>query len=410
MFKPVRVAKEVYGGGENLLVCGNAARPPKEIRDLYGTAQCVYIDPPFMTGGSFERTRPVGTAGWRKGRPVIRIPGYDDSSANEASYVRMLKSMVRSAWRLLGPTGVFYLHLDWRMSARGRIICDEVFGKGNFLNEIIWGYESGGRSKKFFPRKHDTIIMYARTKKYRFDITAVPLPRIREGKPRNHMSRAMDENGRMYSYIVSAGKEYRYYDDEPVYPGDVWTDIGHLQQLDPERTGYPTQKPLKLMERLLLPVAAEGDLVVDLCCGSGSFIEQAQRMGCRFAGMDMNPDAVSVTMARLKPDNLTVVCPTSTDGVKLAAVDDRENGRFTIGGLEAGEGDDIFPRGCGAMDRLESWETGEIRDGVFYSGDVYRRSFRYPDIADSLRIDPESVSAVMTTDAAGVRRAFSREK
>ena len=131
-----------------------------------------------------------------------------------------------------------------------------MFGAEQFLNEIIWAYESGGRSKKTFSRKHDTVLMYAKTKKYRFDITRVPLDR--QSKRRNHMARGIDENGRLYSYIRSNGKEYRYYDDEPVYPGDVWTDISHLQQRDPERTGYATQKPLKLLERLLRPVTNRG--------------------------------------------------------------------------------------------------------------------------------------------------------
>ena len=93
------------------------------------------------------------------------------------------------------------------------------------------------------------------------------------------MRRCVDENGRSYSQITTGGKVYRYYDDAPVYPGDVWSDISHLQQKDPERTGYPTQKPLKLLERLLLPVVREGDMVADLCCGSGTAMEAAQSLG-----------------------------------------------------------------------------------------------------------------------------------
>ena len=90
----------------------------------------------------------------------------------------------------------------------------------------------------------------------------------------------------MFSRITSNGKEYRYYDDEPVYPGDVWSDISILQQRDPERTGYATQKPLKLLERLLLPVTNPGDLVVDLCCGSGTTLEEAQKLVLEDAGLE----------------------------------------------------------------------------------------------------------------------------
>ena len=85
----------------------------------------------------------------------------------------------------------------------------------------------------------------------------------------------MDENGREYRCATVGGKEYRYYDDDPVYPGDVWNDISILHQHDPERTGYPTQKPLALLDRLLKPLVAPGDLVADLCCGSGTSIEAA---------------------------------------------------------------------------------------------------------------------------------------
>ncbi len=401
MYKQVRVTREVFGNGENLLVCGNVMKLPEEIRALTGKVQCVYADPPFMTGDHFDRSRPYGTKGWKSGSPAVRIPAFEDRFMSERQYVRLLNKIISEARELLSDTGVFYLHLDWRMAARGRLICDKVFGAEQFLNEIIWAYESGGRSKKTFSRKHDTVLMYAKTKKYRFDITRVPLDR--QSKRRNHMARGIDENGRLYSYIRSNGKEYRYYDDEPVYPGDVWTDISHLQQRDPERTGYATQKPLKLLERLLLPVTKPGDRVVDLCCGSGTALEAAQQLECRFAGLDLNPEAVAVCQNRLKPENLTVICPCGGKAALLAE-HDAENGRFSIGGLEVSH--EAFPAHTTPMDNLESWETGEIRDGVFYAERSFRRSFRYPELQQTLKTD-RKIPAVMTTDAAGIRRAYS---
>ena len=401
MYKQVRVTREVFGNGENLLVCGNVMKLPEEIRALAGKVQCVYADPPFMTGDHFDRSRPYGTKGWKSGSPAVKIPAFEDRFMSERQYVRLLNKIISEARELLSDTGVFYLHLDWRMAARGRLICDKVFGAEQFLNEIIWAYESGGRSKKTFSRKHDTVLMYAKTKKYRFDITRVPLDR--QSKRRNHMARGIDENGRLYSYIRSNGKEYRYYDDEPVYPGDVWTDISHLQQRDPERTGYATQKPLKLLERLLLPVTKPGDRVVDLCCGSGTALEAAQQLECRFAGLDLNPEAIAVCQNRLKPENLTVICPCGGKAALLAE-HDAENGRFSIGGLEVSH--EAFPAHTTPMDNLESWETGEIRDGVFYADRSFRRSFRYPELQQTLKTD-RKIPAVMTTDAAGIRRAYS---
>ena len=196
MFEPIHVEKEVFGQGENLLLRGNAMAMPEEIRALYGQAQCVYLDPPFMTGEKFMRRRPYGEQGWRTGTPAPRYPAYDDRYSGEKEYLRLLRRLVGAARELLNETGVFYLHLDWRMAAPARIMCDKVFGKTRFLNEIIWGYESGGRARRYFSRKHDVILLYAKSSKYFFDLTRVPLPR---GERRNHMARGKDEQGRMFS-------------------------------------------------------------------------------------------------------------------------------------------------------------------------------------------------------------------
>ena len=404
MFTAVRADREVYGNGESLLMCGSLMRLPEEWKTLEGRVQCVYADPPFRTGEKFYRRRPYGAAGWKKGTPAPRYPAFDDRFSDEKSYLRFLRRLVQTAHDLLAETGVFYLHLDWRSVSQGRQVCDRVFGKSRFLNEIIWGYESGGRSQRTFSRKHDTILMYGKSRNYRFDITRVPLPRITEKGPRNHMARAQDENGRWFSSIVSAGKEYRYYDDEPVYPGDVWTDISHLQQRDPERTGYATQKPLKLLDRLLKPVVQEGDWVADLCCGSGTALEAAQRLGCRFAGMDVNAEAVAVAAARLKSENLTVICPSAVDEARLLVRE--EDGRFRMDGLSLTH--PAFPARTTPEDNLESWETGTLKDGIFHAERSFRRSFRYPELVDSLQAEPGSIRAILTTDAAGIRRVWQR--
>ena len=398
MTEQVRVDREVFGNGENLLVCGSVMKLPDEIRALAGTAQCVYVDPPFMTGEKFMRRRPYGEKGWKTGTPSPRYPAYEDRYTSEKQYLRLLRRVISVGKMLLNDTGVFYLHLDWRMSAQARIMCDREFGKTRFLNEIIWAYESGGRSRKTFSRKHDTILLYAKGKDYFFDLTRVPLPRS-DGK-RNHMARGRDEQGRMFSRITSNGKEYRYYDDEPVYPSDVWNDISILQQRDPERTGYATQKPLKLLERLLLPVTNPGDLVVDLCCGSGTALEAAQQLGCRFAGLDLNPEAVAVALSRIKAKDLTVICPC---GGKAELLAENKEGHFRMDGLDVDS--PAFPARATPFDSLEAWETGDIEDGVFRAEQSFRRSFRYPELQQILKTE-KPVSAVMTTDAAGIRRAY----
>ena len=402
MYEQVQIHRTVYGGGENLLILGSIQKLPPEIRQLRGQAQCVYLDPPFMTGERFRRKRVYGEKGWRRGSPSLDLPGFEDRFADEKAYLRFLRRMITAGRDLLKPEGVFCLHLDWRMSAQARILCDKLFGTDLFLNEIIWSYESGGRSRKCFPRKHDTILLYARSGKYRFDLTQVPLPRGEHRK--NHMARKVDENGRSYSSITAGGKEYRYYDDEPVYPGDVWTDIGFLQQKDPERTGYPTQKPLKLLERLLRPVVQPGDLVADLCCGSGTALAAAERLGCRYAGMDACPESIAVCQGRLKAENLTVIAPTEMDGVPVLAEYDAEAGRLRMGGT-APEGAP-YPEKATPEELTEAWETGRAEAGVFTAEKRYARSFRYPALIDSLGISGGKMPDLLVTDAAGKRRAY----
>ena len=407
MFEQTVIDREVFGTGENLLLCGSVMQPPEALLSLCGKVQCVYVDPPFGTGDTFERTRPYGEKGWKKGSPRLKLKGYEDR-LEEADRLDLLEHIVTLGRELLEDTGLFYLHLDWRMTAQARLLCDRVFGPERFLNEIIWSYESGGRSLKFFPRKHDTILLYAKTKQYKFDLKRAAVPRGEKRK--NHMSRGVDETGRAYSYIRTGGKEYRYYDDEPVCPGDVFSDISHLQQRDPERTGYPTQKPLKLLERLLLPVVVDGDRVVDLCCGSGTTLEAAQRLNCRFAGLDSDPAAMAVSLARLRPENLTVDCQSSASPARLLTEEGGEKAGtthlFRLTGLETQDPD--APPEAAPLDPVESWETGEIRNGTFYAQKRWQRSFRYPALQAETRTETP-VSAVMVTDAAGVRRAFERK-
>ena len=408
LFEQVRIRREIFGSGENLLLQGSVFAVPPELKALAGQVQLVYIDPPFMTGERFVRSRQFGAKGWRKGNPRVKLPAFDDRFEDEKTYLRLLRKLLTESRKLLRNTGFLALHLDWRMAARGKLLCDRVFGSENFLNEIIWSYESGGRSKRFFSRKHDTILLYAASRNYTFDITRVPLPRMPDGKPRNHMARGMDEDGRMYSSVISGGKEYRYYDDEPVYPGDVWTDISHLQQRDPERTGYATQKPLKLLERLILPTTAEGDWVVDLCCGSGTTAEAAQKLGRRFACLDLSPEAIAVTLNRLKPENLTVVCPCVLDDAELITEEDEADNRFRMKGLLPVPAE--FPQDVSPEDMLESWEIGRTEGDVFLVENSFRRSFQYPELVTSLQMPPGNVSAVLITDAAGARRAYIRNQ
>lgn len=405
MFRPAKIHVEVLGN-DGTLLHADATAPHPVLDALAGQAQCVYIDPPFMTGDAFKRRRAFGETGWRTGRQSIVLPAYDDQFPSREAYLAFLRQLAERAKALLAPTGVFCLHLDWRAAAWGRIICDEVFGEKLFLNEIVWAYESGGRATRRFSRKHDTLLLYGRSRKYAFDITKVAL--TRSGVRRNHMKRQVDEKGRAYSSIRSGGKVYRYYDDAPVYPGDVWTDISHLQQRDPERTGYATQKPIKLLDRVLKPVVKPGDLVVDLCCGSGTTLAAARGLGCRYLGVDQHADALQVAAARLK-GAYRLEADSAEGNAQLDVTYDPATGVVTLLGFDAK--DPLYPKDEDRLAAVEQWRAGRLVDGELRVQQSYWRSRKHPDLPVWTIIpEGEGQPAVSLTDASGRRWVYVWEE
>lgn len=272
-------------GGDGTVYFSDFREIEDALLDSYrGRARVVYLDPPFGTGNSFE---------YRRGK---KQAAYADRLPRE-EYMALMREAAALSRELLKDDGTFFLHLDSRYSAHCRIMLDEVFGPEAFTNEIIWAYRSGGRATNAFSRKHDTILMYRKTPEAYFNISAVGVKRGPER--RNHMKRSVDEDGRVYYSIRTGGKEYRYYEDDAIYPSDVWDDIEHLHQRDPERTGFVTQKPSALIKRILLACSEEGDLVIDLFCGSGTTPACAAELGRRFAAVDSGKAAASVTRRRL---------------------------------------------------------------------------------------------------------------
>ena len=180
----------------------------------------ICMDPPFATSRSFR-----GNDGH----------AYTDKKTG-AAYMEFIRERLVLLRELLSDDGSIYVHLDQRMAHYIKVIMDELFGTDKFMNEIIWHYGSGGRAKRYFSRKHDTILVYGRTARPYFHHEAVGIPR---GKtPRNHMKEAVDTDGRIYWSIKSAGREYRYYEDDLLTPDDVWDDISHLHQKDPQRVDH----------------------------------------------------------------------------------------------------------------------------------------------------------------------------
>lgn len=276
-------------GGPGEFLSARAEDALQSLLESYkGNVQVVYLDPPFGTGDVFH----VRVHAQKR---QFTIPAYTDQ-LDEAEYLRWMRIILSGARELLCDSGSLYLHIDYRMSAKLRLLLDEIFGAQNFLNEIVWCYKSGGRSTRYYPRKHDTILFYRKSAKVYFNISAVGHPRGPE--KRNHMRRFVDDEGRICFTIRSAGKLYTYYENTPMYPSDVWDDIEHLQQKDKERVGYATQKPEALLNRVILASSRPGDLVCDLFSGSGTTASAASKLGRRFLALDASPAALYVLRAR----------------------------------------------------------------------------------------------------------------
>ncbi len=263
------------------------------LNEFQAQIKLIYVDPPFMTGRTFNNNA----------RITSRLAYHDTWNNDLDIYLQWLYETFIDLHQLLAIDGTLYVHLDWRAAHYAKIMLDEIFeankqdsGAG-FKNEIIWHYQSGGRAQKYFARKHDTILLYTKSKQYTFHGDRVGQPRGTQ--KRNHMRKETSSSGHISWTIQSAGRTYTYDQDTTMSPADVWSDISHLHQRDPERTGYATQKPIALLERVLLASSEENDLVLDCFCGSGVTPIAAERLGRRWIASDKSDVAISLTCERL---------------------------------------------------------------------------------------------------------------
>ena len=262
------------------------------LRQLPGdSVDLIYLDPPFFSNRFYEVI-------WGDEAEVRSFEDRWEGGINV--YVAWMRERVVEMHRVLKPTGSIYLHCDYHASHYLRVMMDSVFpGASRFRNEIIWVYKYGGRPRKDFGRKHDTILRYVKSAKWRFDDAAVRIPH--EPASIEHNYRHVDENGRRYREDNRKGyKAYRYYADEGRARDDVWTDIGSLHHEDRERLGYPTQKPEKLLEIIVAASSTVGDVVLDPFCGCGTAIAVAHKMRREWIGIDISPTAVGIMERRME--------------------------------------------------------------------------------------------------------------
>ena len=209
-----------------------------------------------------------------------------------------MKVRIEEMYRILKNTGSFYLHCDTNAVFDLKPICDLIFGRKFFHREIIWnvGSVSGFKSQvKGWVRQHDTILYYTKSDNYSFNKQYIP---YREEYVKK-MFRYKDEEGRLYRKRRE-GKQYL--NEKPGrIVGDVWNDIYSYQTRTRSKDyfGYPTQKPLKLLERIILASSNEGDIVADFFCGSGTTLIAAKKLGRHWIGVDNNPKAIELCDKRL---------------------------------------------------------------------------------------------------------------
>ena len=293
--------------GDNLLVMMSLKQ------ELAGRFRLIYLDPPFFTGAEwFASVHRHGS----NATEVKRAAAFsDDWGGDLGAYLQWLYDRLFLCRELLAEDGVLYLHLDWQAAHYAKLLLDEIFGVARFQNEIIWCYREAINSKKRWNRKHDTILMYSKGAQFTFNYDAVREP-YAESNIRKY--RHKDDKGvyrLMGRGIVNSplrskrdlpphyeteypGLTYRHYLGEGTLPVDYWK-IDIENQASPRRTGYPTQKPEALLERILLASSNPNDLIGDFCCGSGTTLAVAQRLGRRWIGCDMGDAAIETTRNRL---------------------------------------------------------------------------------------------------------------
>jgi site-specific DNA-methyltransferase (adenine-specific) len=256
-----------------------------------GLARLVYIDPPFNTGSSRQRTRlqtvrddagdRVGFGGHRYRTEALETFSWDDSFTD---YLGFLAPRLVEARRILAADGSLFFHIDAREAHYCKILLDGIFGRASFMNEIIWAYDYGGRTRRRWPAKHDTIFWYA-------------------ADPGRYVFRydEIDRVPYMAPGLAGAEKSAR-----GKTPTDVWWHT-IVSPTGREKTGYPTQKPVQILERIVKVHSDPGDLVVDFFAGSGTTGEAAARLGRGYLLVDASEEAVGVMARRLAWDGPDVV-------------------------------------------------------------------------------------------------------
>jgi len=292
--------------GDNKLVLSSLKNGPmrKEIEEQ-GGIKLIYIDPPFDVGADFSMDIEIGDDTFTKKPNILEELAYRDTwGKGQDSFIAMIYERLSIMRDLLAEDGSIYVHCDWRVNSHIRSVLDEVFGKDNFSNAIAWHYS--GWNKKLssaFERRHDTIFFYIKSNQPVFN-SYFEAWESKEAyvKARKQKIR-IDDDGREYVLSDAGGGERikRYLDEvmeQGVVVDDVW-DLDKINNSAKEALGYPTQKPITLLERIIKASSKEGDLVADFFCGSGTTLAVAEKLGRKWIGSDLGKFSIHTTRKRM---------------------------------------------------------------------------------------------------------------
>lgn len=300
-FYPAQL-KEVHGeevdGWRNKIFWGDNLQVLSHLlREYRGKVDLVYIDPPFDSKADYARKIKIRSSAASGDVSSFEEKQYSDIWNNDG-YLQFMYERLVLIKELISQKGSIFVHCDWHQNHRLRCILDEIFGPSSFRNEIVWSYFGFKRSTtRKFPQKHDTILSYTRSEDYYWDVQYRP-------HSEDYIKRfKKDAEGRLYRDDVNptgGGARVIYLDQ---VPGDiidsVWDDIPPVNPVAIERQNYPTQKPEKLVERIIAAASSEGDIVMDCFMGSGTSMAAAMKLNRRFIGGDINLGAMQIATKRV---------------------------------------------------------------------------------------------------------------
>ena len=374
---------------ESHLIVGDNHRVMNALIPEYeGKIDLIYADPPFFTNQGYSARVGRGEDS-RQPKEWQLAEGYPDQWKNLDAYLDFLYPRLIQMHKLLSPTGSFFLHLDWHANSYARLLLDEIFGYDNLRNEIIWTYHGPSPIRSAYNRKHDMILFYSKSNQYTFNVDQVRIP-YNQSTVKTFKSSKKAGFGKIPD--LERGK----------VPEDWWY-FPVVARLHKERTGYPTQKPERIMERIILASSNPGDLVADFFGGAGTTAVVASRLNRRFISSDNQLRALHTSRSRLvldvqsrmKEKKVTSGLEYSVKIQREAAVEKNSQlsaEEFGLSTLEENQGKITLP--AELLSQVDYWEVDPDWKGeIFQSRIQAARSWRKGELPASISL-PENCGEI----------------